>query len=64
MTSFWRRLLRAGSVSISVGGRRSHASYEDRREPEHDDLVLPTAMACCFRQPRYAKGERNRLKAP
>jgi hypothetical protein len=58
-----------------VGGpvwnsKAAHDSFSHRREVDPDDLVLATAMACWFREARYArteeryaKEERNRLKA-
>jgi hypothetical protein len=55
---------------VKVNPATAHDSYEHWREGDHDDLVLATAMACWFREARYARiearyaqQERNRLKA-
>jgi hypothetical protein len=50
------------SAVAIVGGpvwnsKAAHDSFPHRREGDHDDLVLATAMACWFREASYAMVE-------
>ena len=45
------------SFRVKVNPATAHDSYEHWREGDHDDLVLATAMACWFREARYAMVE-------
>ena len=62
------------AVAIAGGpvwnSKAAHDSFSHRWEGDHDELALATAIACWFREARYArtearyaKEERNRLKA-
>jgi hypothetical protein len=42
---------------VKVNPATAHDSYEHWREGDHDDLVLATAMACWYREARYARAE-------